>query len=73
MSTTTNETTQENPRSITSRITNLKERIKGSNNGYIFAPTPEEVYVAMKYYQIFDLQFYALNEHVPILIFLRKN
>lgn len=59
------------PKSLTSRINNLRDRIKGSNNGYLFAPTPEEVYVAMKYSQIFDVQFAALADNFPIRISLR--
>jgi hypothetical protein len=48
----------------------LVERIRGTNNGYLFAPTAKEVYVAMQYGYIFNVQFDPDADDFPLRISL---
>ena len=52
------------------RVVNLKEVIKTTNNGYLFAPKPEDVFIAMMAPAIFRVTFDYTVRDFPMRISL---
>lgn len=53
---------------IAQKVTELQEKIKTTNNGYLFAPTTEDVYLATVHPERFDV-YYQPNSDFPFRIF----
>ncbi len=58
--------------SIDTEIETLIERIKLSNNGYLFAPSPAEIATAKANSNLFKYQFNPANSSFPHKIELKE-
>lgn len=58
---------------IAAKASQLAEKIASTNNGYLFAPTAEEVYIATLFPDDFLINYAPLAEHFPFRIAVRDN
>lgn len=59
--------------SVYVKASQLTEKIASTNNGYLFAPTAEEVYIATLFPEQFVINYAPLAEHFPLRIAVRDN
>lgn len=52
-------------------VSNLIIKILGTNNGYLFAPTQNEIDIAVKHSTVFDLKIHPNAEFFPNKISLK--
>lgn len=53
---------------IAQKVTELQEKIKTTNNGYLFACTREEIYIATTHPRLFTVVY---NPHVEEMVAFR--
>lgn len=53
---------------IITKAAQLSETIESTNNGYLFSPSAEQVYIATLFPEQFHIHYAPLAEHFPFRI-----